>query len=482
MAFTVSTIPFLALIAVLYVLAGKQLLPVMMFMTVFQGAALIIVGGGSGGVSLAPAQAVLFIVIVEKLFRHNEASPHPKAQELVTTVLFLYGGYAIVSAIFCPFFFQGILVSNPRSGLGAPLTWSMYNITQLTYLFLGIAVYLLVVYRTSSAEIERSMNWYLAGSTFAAYVAMYQWLAFNTGLPFPSELLHSNSQHVIFEAYDLGGFTRVNSTFTEAAAAAGSFTTALGLVIWRLMFVRCDFRHLVCFISLLIGLVLTRSSMGYAALAFIIGVTALLYIRRVRVHQTVALWRTSFACAGLVAILFVLLAPGARTYVGALLDKVLFTKTQSASYEERTAWNNAALAAASDSYWMGAGWGSLRASSLIANILGTVGIPGLFLFGCFCVLTIRFAMKSPHGQTQIQKTAIIPILVSLLDCVLAGPEMTDPVVWFMFGVAASCVNPSAKRSSIAARRLENRPQEPNYGPFKNNLSAQPLRLRPSTTE
>lgn len=452
MSITISTVPFLVLIAILYLRAQKQLFPVLMFTTIFQGAALVIIGSGTSGLSLAPAQIVLGLLIIQKMMRRPERTNSAlQAQTNVTTCLFLYASYALLTAIFCPFFFEGISVSNPRSGMGAPLSWGMYNVTQSTYLLLGIAVYWLCVYRSSLSEIKRSLDWYLAGSTFAALLAMYQYIAFNTGLPFPSEIIHSNTQHTIFEAYDLGGFTRVNSTFTEAAAAAGCFSTALALVLWRVLFVECNRKLIVCLISLLTGLILTRSTTGYVALAFIAVMVALLYLRKTVVTPKVRLFRNCLALGVFVIGAAAFLLPEVRSGINDLLDKVLFTKTKSSSYEERTAWNNAALAAASNSHWIGAGWGSLRASSLIANILGTVGIPGLLLFASFCTLNIRYATKAPSDSTQMQKTAILPILVSLLACVLAGPEMTDPVVWFMFGVAAFSIPRSHLRLPVLER-------------------------------
>jgi hypothetical protein len=114
---------------------------------------------------------------------------------------------------------------------------------------------------------------------------------------------------------------------------------------------------------------------------------------------------------------------------------------------ERTAWNQSALAAGSQTWWIGAGWGSLRASSLVANILGTVGVPGLVLFTTFCLLTIRFARKAPTDASQMQKSVLLPILISLIDCVLAGPEMTDTSIWFFFGVAAFVNYPGLRNDS-----------------------------------
>jgi O-antigen ligase len=200
--------------------------------------------------------------------------------------------------------------------------------------------------------------------------------------------------------------------------------------------VECNGKLIVCLVSLFTGLFLTRSTTGYVALAFIVLVTVFLYLKKAVIPPKVRLFRNCLAVALLFGVVIGFLLPDVRAQVSDLLDKVVFKKTKSESYEERTAWNQSALMAGAQSHWVGAGWGSLRASSLVANILGTVGIPGLFLFMSFCFLDMRFAVKSDTPTSLMQKSAVLPILVSLLDCVLAGPEMTDPVVWFLFGVAA----------------------------------------------
>jgi len=438
MTFTVSTVPFLALIFVLYFLAKRQWFPVLLFTNIFQGAALVIVGGGTSGLSLAPAQAVLLLLIAEKLIkRPKDVGPRLASQRNVSAVLIMYGAYAILTAIFCPFFFEGVLVSNPRNLMHAsPLNWGMYNVTQSAYLLIGITIHWLCVYRSDFEEVKTALDWYVAGATCAALIAIYQLTAFSTGIPFPSDLLHSNTQYVIFEAYEMGGFTRVNSTFPEASTAAGCFTAALGVVIWRMLFVEFNGKLLVSLISLLVGLIITRSSSGYIGFTFIVIATAFLFMRKTIVTHRVQLFRTSFAILALLVCVSVFFLPGVRSEFSALVDMVLLTKTQSASYVERTAWNQAAIAAGSQTWWIGTGWGSLRASSLLANILGTVGIPGLLLFSSFCILSVRFASKAPTDSSQIQKSAILPILICLVDCVLAGPEMTDASIWFLFGVAA----------------------------------------------
>src|SRR5262249_5709056 len=158
----------------------------------------------------------------------------------------------------------------------------------------------------------------------------------------------------------------VNSTFTEAAAAAGCYSTALALVLWRGLFVEFTKPLLFSLVTLLTSLILTRSSSAYVALSFILLVTVALYLKKTAVRPNVRLFRAAFALTIMVGGVVLAMIADVREGTSALLDKVLFTKTHSPSYEERTAWNDSAFAAGATPHWIGAGWGSLRASSLLA--------------------------------------------------------------------------------------------------------------------
>jgi hypothetical protein len=81
--------------------------------------------------------------------------------------------------------------------------------------------------------LTKSINWFVGGVVFASLIGLYQFLAKKTGVPFPTEILHTSPTYSMFEGYEIDGFPRMNATFTEAAAAAFSMTVALAIVLWR---------------------------------------------------------------------------------------------------------------------------------------------------------------------------------------------------------------------------------------------------------
>jgi O-antigen ligase len=469
--FTASTIPFLLLVLILSIYAKGQILPLVTFTSVFQAASVVNIGFGGQGFALAPYYVLLIIQMLHLVFGRSRPIPVlPKQQSAITLCLMAFVCYALLSALLCPFFFNGIAVNNPRSGFGSPLSWGTYNLTQSTYLCLGFSLFLSCVYASSVGELTRALNWYLAGETFAALGAIYQFLSFKVGLPFPTEILHSNTQHVIFDAYEIGGgFTRVSSTFTEASAAASHFTVALAFVIWRLLFNQTTWRELFCFLTLLIALVMTTSSSGYIAFAYIVLVTTFLCFRKARATRSTRLFRAGLAIAVMVLVVAVASMPRVINPAIELVNEVLLKKTQTRSYQERTASNEAAITVAGQTVWLGAGWGSLRASSFIANMLGTVGIPGTLCFTIFCILVFRFGMmRRPDAGQKLRTAVLFPVSVVLLNLAVATPEPVDPDIWFLFGVAAFAEPKRQFRGTVspASYQARNLPDGDVYNPVQ----------------
>jgi hypothetical protein len=78
----------------------------------------------------------------------------------------------------------------------------------------------------------------------------------------------------------MGGFARMNSTFTEASAAAEAFVAALALVLWRIVSGTVSIRNLLISVVLFIGLFLTVSTSGYLCIAVVATICAVGYFRR----------------------------------------------------------------------------------------------------------------------------------------------------------------------------------------------------------
>jgi hypothetical protein len=99
----------------------------------------------------------------------------------------------------------------------------------------------------------------------------------------------------------------------------------------------------------------------------------------------------------------------------AMIDGLVFHKTASASYIERSMWNQVSYQAFLGTFGLGAGMGGARASSWIFAVLGNIGFPGALLMAGFM---LQVLLARPRGGdardvwlAAAAKLALIPNLV-----------------------------------------------------------------------
>jgi len=169
-SFTLSTIPLSLLALYLCYRAQWQILPVMMFMSVFQAASLLNLMGGAIGVG--PGYVLLLAIFVKScVVSRNKPQPR-KASSAASILLGLFATYAAASAFINPLLFEGVPYTNPKMGFNVPLRWETGHLNQLFYLLLNVALFLVVSRRCSAAEMRRSLNWFVGGSVLASIVAI----------------------------------------------------------------------------------------------------------------------------------------------------------------------------------------------------------------------------------------------------------------------------------------------------------------------
>src|SRR5580700_5320066 len=148
-SFTLSTVPLLLLAAYLWYRAKGQLLPVAMFMSVFQAASVMDLSVGSLVIGVQPTYIVLVLALISKFTERRSAKTNDWIPATSTTLLLAgFVAYAAVSAFVFPLWFKGVLVSNPKFGFGVPLKWELGHLNQLFYLLLSFAIYLVAAYWT----------------------------------------------------------------------------------------------------------------------------------------------------------------------------------------------------------------------------------------------------------------------------------------------------------------------------------------------
>lgn len=442
--FTLSTAPLLLLATYLWFRAKGDILPVIMFMSVFQAASVLNVNLGGSILGIGPSY-LLLSVAATKIFRRNQKGVCVGRPLTSTTALIVaFTVYAAISAFAGPAVFQGVLFTNPKFGSLVPLEWSAGFLPQLIYLLGSVSLYWMAAYKATAAELSKALNWYVGGTVLAAGVAIYQFVAMKTGLPFPSEILHTNPSYGIFHAYELDGLPRMNGTFTEAATAAFFLATSLALSIWKVLTGPVTVGAVAVNVMIFAGLFLTISTTGYICLIFIVCVALWLYISKWRGNACDRSAKLLLSVPVIAIVGFVLVNPTGQEFISQLLHSSLLDKPQTLSFQERTQWNSDAYSTATHTYWLGAGWGVCRASSIFPTLLGNVGIPGVLLLG-LCALRPFLSLLNRTEQ-RLHGAVLSSLATALIALLVSGPELTAQIIWLLWAIDSRLA--AAKRPTV----------------------------------
>ena len=174
-AFTLSTVPLLLLTALLWYRAKGQLLPVAMFMSVFQAASILNLSFGSLVIGVQPTYIVLLLELARRLTQKRTKKSGKWRPALPTTLLLAgFVCYATATALCLHSCLRGYWFRTRNSGTTCRWNGNSGHLNQLFYLLLSFAIYLVAAYWTPPAELTKSINWFVAGVMFASLIGLYQ--------------------------------------------------------------------------------------------------------------------------------------------------------------------------------------------------------------------------------------------------------------------------------------------------------------------
>jgi hypothetical protein len=431
---TATTVPLIVLLIVLWRVTRGELLSIILFVSVF-GAASAVNIGGSG----VPPWSLALAVGIALNFLSGFPRPCFIAgcNVIAVRLLLVFVCYAIWTGIAHPLLFHGIMVFSSHGG-AQPLTWSTANLFQIIYLLAVVTVYLLALF-SSRESLESAMTWYIRGCLVICFFAIYQLANAVFHVPYPSSILYSNPVYVIYPAYKINGLWRLNSTLTEASSMAFQLSVGIALQGWQVLTRPFRWRSSLSLALMVTLLLLTQSSTGYLSLIFILAVAGILYgsyILHCRgISKPIFLGLILFAIVGIIAFS----TTPAFTLVEKEVNLVILEKKNSSSYRERTAGNVAAMQSAQETYFLGAGWGSLRCSGLGYMLIGNVGIPGFLLFIFFLVTLCLplFSGRETSSRGGLYESSLFATVVSIFGAALAGAEPVSPILWVLFAAASA---------------------------------------------
>lgn len=383
---------------------------------------LAVVPPSLGSINITPAWACAALLAL-KIFmevgaaRFMQVLFHPQ-RFLALTMCTLWG---IVSAIVCSNLFAGKVNIAPIRVLHLfalePVSFSITNITQSFYFLLTSLATVSIFFAARSPDRRlQILNAFLVGAITAAATGMLDLVAKTVGL---SALLDPfrNATYATMAESTFAGVNRLAGLMPEASGYAGlciAFLPLLAFTTARPGEPRSEGNMRLAVAALLFVMTcLSTSSGGLATLALIGAMFAFLVMIDALRGSPSALISTYVGLIGLAGVVgvFAFFPEVAQGTLG-FIDSVIFKKYLSESYVERSLWNSTALNAFVQSYGLGVGLGSARASSWQIAVLANLGVFGaatlIIFFGQI------FLGNAVHRQDiallRATKLALIPNL------------------------------------------------------------------------
>jgi hypothetical protein len=326
------------------------------------------------------------------VLRAAEAAIDPARLGLFTAFIV----YSVVGAFVLPRLFAGMVEVIPVSGAdltGASLLMPRSgNITQTAYMLISYltAVALAVIgWRRDVRQFYlQSLLW--GGLAIIATGALD--LAFyHAGL---SSLLDPfrTASYTLLTDVEAGGAKRVVGFTPEASSYGGLCVGAASTILFLRPLFRQGAQRLLAtatMLGLLVMGALSTSATAYVGCG-VLGCAYLFdlarrFLDRQAIGRDVLGWEIGIlAVAGLLGFAIAALAPDRIAPILDVFDKVIFEKSASYSFYQRSLWTRTGWEAFLDTGGLGAGLGSIRTSNWSVSILGSTGIfGGLLLFGFF---------------------------------------------------------------------------------------------------
>jgi hypothetical protein len=358
--------------------------------------------------------------------------------------LFYFTAVAFLVLFVALCFFQGQVETLPgtagfKTGAVQAFQLGRNNFTQVGYLLINLVFVYSLAHQGVHQRFEILLkDWdraIICGLCFAVFVSVWQFVSLYAGLPFPGDFFYSNAGYSRADSQTMLGLFRINGPFEEPSTLGYTFTGYL-LFSWAryrlrptalsgLMIAGCIFCMLVststtAFIGLLLFLCLAVFDVATGKVS--------IFPRTLSAAQIVVL------AAMFVGVLIGSIVAAANWQaISLILDSVIFNKTESTSFQQRSYADFLAIKAFVETYGFGIGLGSHKANSLFLTLLSNVGIAGLILFGSFVYGLLRPLFAS---RDRLQR-AMAPFQWALVGLIVvhigSNPNLSTLTLWLQMG-------------------------------------------------
>ena len=428
-----------------------------------------------GGSSILPGfLAAVFLIaktITSRGVLNDVKSSLTDFHQLGFLCLFLV--IAIIGSYVLPRVFEGTIhvysIHTAQLGFVAP---SMANYTQAGYLTIST-----ILTATIAALAKRNPNF------ITLFCKATLWGAYAT---IATGLLYSVAVHVggagllsVFYTANYGtssgeimGSTRVIGLMPEPSSYGGMAAGFCAMLLFlRPAFPTRLWRFRVPMTAWACGLLalLSLSSTAYAMMAVVLALYTLYSTHKITsdgtvIKKTLSKKFLALIGAGVLVLVVLLFDTELADLFTKMVEVLLFEKSKTTSYIERSSWTAAGLNAFLESYGLGVGAGSVRTSNFFVNVLASTGIIGgcLFLSFLWVIFTRKASQTDARANALIRGTkfALVPMLVGLALIGTTPDFGIMPGVLFGLIVGLSTKNQKAKWISPHLNRRKHKNTNP----------------------
>jgi hypothetical protein len=340
----------------------------------------------------------------------------------------------------------------------SPLGFGSGNITQPLYLLAAFAITISIYQLLLQTDTRRMVYQAIfVGGVMAVVAGMIDMATAGSGLLAPLR----TATYVIMDGDDVGGMRRVIGFNTEASAY-GTLVLSFGAIIYftrigdALGGVYAKLQTPLA-LALVAFTVLSTSSAAFLGIA-VLGVVAVfanvMALRHPADEKRALVQLLVIGAAILIIAALVVVTPSLFNGVIDLVDSLIFKKTSSSSYSERSSWNLVSLEGLVATGGYGVGVGSTRASSWPVAVLSSTGVIGGLLMVLFF---LRISTLSLRGASDEIRRVVTGARYSFLVCLVPGAVAGTLVDFGAFNATLFAITAALPTLIPVAPRRRRRP-------------------------
>ncbi|WP_137897797.1 hypothetical protein [Sphingomonas sp. 2SG] len=333
--------------------------------------------------------------------------------------------YGLMVTYTAPFLFHGAPIMGLNNITRSPLGFGSGNITQPLYLLAAFAITISIYQLLLQTDTRRMVYQAIfVGGAMALIAGMIDMATAGSGMLAPLR----TATYVIMDGDDVGGMRRVIGFNTEASAY-GALVLSFGAIIYftrigeALGGIYAKIQTPMA-LALIAFTVLSTSSAAFLGLG-ILGVFAVvanvMALRHPADEKRALIQLLVIGAAGLIVAALVVATPSMFNGAVELVDSLIFKKTSSSSYSERSSWNLVSLEGLVATGGYGVGVGSTRASSWPVAVLSSTGVIGGLLMALFFLRLLTLGLR--NASDEIRRVVIgarYSLAVCLVPSAVAG--------------------------------------------------------------